>query len=448
MAVLETIAAVATPPGPGGVGIVRVSGPLSSAIAKGVIGRSPEPRIATLADFHGRDGVAIDQGIALFFPSPRSFTGDDVLELQGHGGPVVMDLLLRRTLELGARLARPGEFSERAFIHGKLDLTQAEAVADLIDSTTEAAARMASRTLHGEFSRRIHALADALIRVRTFVEAAMDFPDEEIDFLAATELCEDLRGLIDQTRAVMASARQGQLVREGLQLVIAGPPNAGKSSLLNVLSGTEAAIVTEIPGTTRDLLRQEIQIDGMPLRIIDTAGLRPSEDPVEREGIRRARDQIDRADRVLWVFDGIAEPGHASFDASFLPRQIPVTFVRNKIDLTETRPGRRETDAGVEIALSARTGAGMSSLREHLKDIVGFHGAGEGEFMARRRHLDALRRACNHLESAAQILAQTAAGELMAEDLRLAHYALGEITGEFSSDDLLGEIFASFCIGK
>lgn len=448
MAVLETVAAVATPPGAGGVGVVRVSGPLSSSIAKGVIGRVPEPRMATLADFHGRDGVVIDQGIVLFFPSPRSFTGDDVLELQGHGGPVVMDLLLRRTLELGARLARPGEFSERAFINGKLDLTQAEAVADLIESKTEAAARMASRTLQGEFSRRIRALSDALIRVRTFVEAAMDFPDEEIDFLAATELRDDLRALIEQTQAVSASARQGQLVREGLRLVIAGPPNAGKSSLLNALSGTEAAIVTEIPGTTRDLLRQEIQIDGMPLHIIDTAGLRPSDDPVEREGIRRARDQIEQADRILWVFDGIAEPEHSSFDAGSLPGQVPVTFVRNKIDLTKTPPGRRETHAGVEIALSARTGAGLSTLRQHLKGIVGFHGAGEGQFMARRRHLDALQRTCDHLESAAQILAQSAAGELVAEDLRLAHQALGEITGDFSSDDLLGEIFASFCIGK
>jgi len=448
VAALETIAAVATPPGFGGVAIIRISGPLVDDIANGLLGRLPSPRVATLAGFRDCNGEAIDQGIALYFPSPGSFTGEDVLELQGHGGPVVVDLLLRRTLELGARPARPGEFSERAFLNGKLDLAQAEAVADLIESTTEVAARLAGRTLQGVLSRRVDNLIQGLVRLRTFIEAAIDFPDDEVDFIGDSQVRADLQGLIFDTRNLMGRVDQGRIVREGLNLVIAGPPNAGKSSLLNALSGTEAAIVTDIPGTTRDLLRQEIQIDGLPLHIIDTAGLRHSRDPIEREGVRRAIQQIEQADRVLWVFDGKSDPEHTAFDQNALPAHVPVTFVRNKIDLTTAKPGNTDTELGSQISLSARTGAGMDALRNHLKSISGFRESGEGEFIARRRHLDALERALKHLITAFQVLEQTAAAELVAEDLRQAQQALGEITGVFTSEDLLGRIFSSFCIGK
>lgn len=448
MVVPETIAAVATPPGFGGVGIVRISGPLVPDIAKALIGRIPEPRLATLAGFRARDGSTIDQGIALFFPAPGSFTGEDVLELQGHGGPVVLDLLLRRTLELGVRPARPGEFSERAFLNGKLDLAQAEAVADLIESTTEVAARMATRTLQGELSRRVDALLEGLVRVRSFLEATIDFPDEEIDLGADSQVSADLQKLLGDAKALTAGAHQGRLVREGLKLVIAGPPNAGKSSLLNALAGSDLAIVTEIPGTTRDLLRQEIQIDGLPLHIVDTAGLCDARDPIELEGVRRAREQIEQADRVLWIFDGQSDPGNAGLDPGTLPPRVPITLVRNKIDLTGTPAGVTETLLGVQISISARTGSGMDALREYLKRACGFLGQGEGQFIARRRHIDALERASTHLNFAVEKLDHTAATELVAEDLRQAQRALGEITGEFSPDDLLDRIFSSFCIGK
>jgi tRNA modification GTPase len=448
-AAAETIAAVATPPGLGGVGIVRVSGPRVTDLALALLGVLPRPRYATLSRFRASDGSTIDQGIALYFPAPGSFTGEDVLELQGHGGPMVMDLLLRRTLELGARLARPGEFSERAFLNGKLDLAQAEAIADLIEASTEAAARLAGRTLQGALSHRIHALVDGLIGLRMHCEAALDFPDEDVDFLADAQVAADLHRLIADTRTLIADARQGQLVREGLSLVIAGPPNAGKSSLLNALSGADTAIVSPIPGTTRDLLRAEVQIDGMPLHIIDTAGLRPAADPIEAEGIRRAQAQIAQADQILWVFTtegGLPQaiPG----EDPQLPRGVPLTYVRNKIDLSGEAPGVHQTRAGIEVALSARTGAGLPELRAHIKTLAGFQGADGGEFLARRRHLDALARALTHLEAAAAVLDATAAGELLAEDLRQAQHALGEITGTFSPDDLLGRIFAGFCIGK
>ncbi|MCB2262093.1 MAG: tRNA uridine-5-carboxymethylaminomethyl(34) synthesis GTPase MnmE [Candidatus Thiosymbion ectosymbiont of Robbea hypermnestra] len=448
MAASETIAAIATPPGIGGVGIVRVSGSLAPAVAGGMIGRVPEPRLATLARFRARDGETLDEGIALFFPAPHSFTGEDVLELQGHGGPVVLDLLLRRVLELGARPARPGEFSERAFLNGKLDLAQAEAVADLIESTTEVAARLAGRTLQGALSRRVEALREGMVRLRTFVEAAIDFPDEEIDFLSDSRVGTDLRDLIRDAKALTASARQGQLLREGLRLVIAGPPNAGKSSLLNALAGTDVAIVTEIPGTTRDLLHREIQIDGMPLHLMDTAGMRSARDPIEREGIRRAREQIEHADRILWVFDGRSDPGHAGLAPDALPERVPVTYVRNKIDLTGTPAGLTRMSWGPQVAISALTGAGMDALRAHLKGVCGFSGATEGVFMARRRHLDALSRSLAALHSALAVLERTCAAELMAEELRQAQQALGEITGEFTPDDLLDRIFSGFCIGK
>jgi len=448
MAALDTIAAVATPPGFGGVGIVRVSGPLVPAIAKGLIGRVPEPRLASLVRFRTEDGDTIDQGIALFFPNPQSVTGEDVLELHSHGSPIVLDLLLRRTFGLGARPARPGEFSERAFVNGKLDLAQAEAVADLIASTTEVAAKLAGRTLQGELSRRVQLLLEGLTRLRTFLEAAIDFPDEEIDFIADAQACVDLKNLVRDTTSLIATAHQGCLIREGLNLVVAGPPNAGKSSLLNALAGTNVAIVTEIPGTTRDLLRQEIQIGGMPLHIIDTAGIRNARDPIEEEGIRRAREQIERADRVLWVVDAQVHGMRRNFDSRSLPRNVPVTFVRNKIDLTGEQPYAAATPAGAEIAISARTGAGMDLLRQHLKNACGFHAPGEGAFIARRRHLDALERTLAHLFCASDMLAQRVAVELVAEDLRQAQRALGEITGDFTSNDLLERIFSSFCIGK
>lgn len=448
MVASETIAAIATPPGMGGVGIVRISGSLATAIAEGLIGRVPRPRLATLADFRARDGEVIDRGIALFFPAPGSFTGEDVLELQGHGGPVVLDRLLQGALALGARPARPGEFSERAFLNGKLDLVQAEAVADLIESTTELAARLAGRTLQGELSRRVRDLLEGIVRLRTDVEAGIDFPDEEIDFIAASQVAADLQDLIRDLKDLLAGAHKGHLIREGLDLVIAGPPNAGKSSLLNALAGVDAAIVTAIPGTTRDLLRRQIQIDGMPLHIIDTAGLRPARDPIEQEGIRRAREQIEQADRILWVFDGQYDPDHTDFDVSRLPTQVPLTYVRNKIDLTGTPAGLTHGSSGPEVAISALTGVGIDVLREHLKASCGFPASTEGVFMARRRHLDALDRTLAGLDSALNVLRQAPAVELMAEDLRQAQRALGEITGEFTPDDLLGEIFSGFCIGK
>lgn len=448
MALSETIAAVATPPGIGGVGIIRISGLLVPVVAEGLIGCVPEPRFATLANFRARDGETIDQGIVLFFPAPRSFTGEDVLELQGHGGPVVLDLLLQRTLELGARPARPGEFSERAFLNGKLDLAQAEAVADLIESTTEVAARLAGHTLQGELSRRVEGLLEGIVRLRSFVEAAIDFPDEEIDFIADSQVEADLQGLIRDVKDLLTSTHRGCLIREGLDLVIAGPPNAGKSSLLNALAGVDAAIVTDIPGTTRDLLRRQIQLDGIPLHLIDTAGLRPTQDPIEREGIRRAREQIEHADRILWVFDGQSGPDHSDFDVGLLPVQVPITYVRNKIDLTGTPAGLMHGSLGPEVAISALTGTGMGTLREHLKMVCGFPTSTEGVFMARRRHLDALERALVVLDSALDLLRQAPAMELVAEDLRQAQQALGEITGEFTPDDLLDRIFSGFCIGK
>ncbi len=444
----ETITAIATPPGYGGVGIVRVSGPAVCRITTEILGGIPQPRQAEVANFRNADGHTIDGGIALFFPNPHSFTGEDVLELQGHGGPVVMDLLLQRVLELGARLAQPGEFSQRAFLNGKLDLAQAEAIADLIESGTEAAAKLAVRSLAGEFSDRINILIHAVTQLRMYVEAAIDFPEEEIDFLAEGKVSTNLRAIKEQLADVQKSAAVGRLMRDGLTLVIAGPPNAGKSSIMNRLSGRDTAIVTDVPGTTRDLLKEQIQIDGLPLHLIDTAGLRDSADQVEREGIRRAREQIANADRVLWVFDDQVDPQHAAFEHSSLPSDVPVTFIRNKIDLTGREQSVTETDNGAEIAISAHSDEGINLLREYLKQSVGFHGVQEGEFLARRRHLDALERAAQHLLVGEQALDRTGSGELLAEDLRQVQMALSEITGEFTADDLLGEIFSSFCIGK
>ncbi len=445
----DTIAALATPPGVGGVGIVRVSGPAVTTISLAVLGCLPPPRYASFRSFLGPDREVLDQGIALYFPTPHSFTGEDVLELQGHGGPVVLDRLLKSVLALGSRPARPGEFSERAFLNGKLDLAQAEAISDLIESATDTAAKLANRTLQGELSHRVNELLERIITLRAYVEATVDFPEEEVDFLTNSKVAEDLRAVMHAVDCVRQSARQGQLLRDGMTLVIAGRPNAGKSSLLNALAGRDSAIVTHVPGTTRDLLREHIQIDGMPLHIVDTAGLREGSDPVEQEGIRRARREMEQADWILWIFDNQEDPDHDALDRASLPRKVPITLVRNKIDLTGSAPGlHRMPDGAVEVAIAAATGEGMPELRTHLKACVGYQGPGEGEFMARRRHLVALERTASHLHQGQRALTEVAAGELLAEELRLAQNALSEITGEYLPDDLLGEIFGRFCIGK
>ncbi len=444
----DTIAAVATAPGRGGVGIVRLSGPDAPAIAEKIAGALPSPRVAELRAFRDSEGEQIDEGLLLNFPAPKSFTGEHVVELHAHGGPVVLDMLLARALSLGARAARPGEFSERAFLNDKLDLAQAEAIADLIDSDTEQAARAATRSLQGEFSRRVHALVEALTGLRMYVEAAIDFPDEEIDFLSDGQVQKQLNAVNRQLENIRRQARQGQLLRDGMTLVIAGRPNAGKSSLLNALAGRDAAIVTEVAGTTRDVLREHIQVDGMPLHVIDTAGLRDSEDPVEQEGIRRAWHQIEQADRVLLVIDD--QQGFGDEDRQILerlPEHLPHTKIFSKTDLTGRSNVTGTDSAPQDIALSTRTGEGLEVLRDHLKQLMGYQGSSAGEFSARRRHVDALQRAAQHLERATACL-DNGAGELLAEELRLAQQPLSAITGEFSSDDLLSEIFSGFCIGK
>jgi len=444
----DTIAAIATPPGRGGVGIVRISGPSVTTVAAAVLGLLPPARHAQHARFFDAGGQVIDEGIALYFAGPASFTGEDILELQGHGGPVVLDLLLQRVLELGARLAEPGEFSRRAFLNDKLDLAQAEAIADLIDSQTRAAARSAMRSLSGEFSSQIHALVAAITDLRMYVEAAIDFPEEEIDFLADAHIADGLQRLIGQVEELLRRAHTGRLLRDGMTLVIAGLPNAGKSSLMNALTGQESAIVTATPGTTRDVLREQIEIDGLPLHIIDTAGLRESGDEVEREGVRRAREQLARADHALWVFDGASDPDASGLPAAGLPEGLTVTRVRNKADITARPLGLQQLADGTEISLSAKTGAGVEALRSHLKGLVAFEGSGDGDFSARRRHLDAIARAASALQAGRRALSDGRAGELLAEDLRQSQLALAEITGEFTADDLLGRIFSSFCIGK
>lgn len=445
----DTIAAVATPPGRGGIGVVRVSGPRVISIANELLGDLPPPRHAALRVFRDASGEMLDGGLALYFPAPASFTGEDVLELHGHGGPVVMDLLLARIVALGARMAQPGEFSRRAFLNEKIDLTQAEAIADLIDSGSAQAARAALRSLQGEFSDAVHSLTEAVTETRMHVEAAIDFPEEEIDFLADTALRERLDHALDLCAQIAATARQGALLREGMTVVIAGRPNAGKSSLLNRLAGYDAAIVTDIPGTTRDVLRERIHIDGMPLHIADTAGLREQADVVEAEGIRRAHAEMTRADRILYVIDATRGLDDEAIRAetSQLPDSVPVTWVFNKVDLAGIR-ARLQQSQPSRVHLSATTGEGIESLREHLKESMGYQGADAGTISARRRHLDALNRAHAHLQEAARQLTERRAGELMAEELRLAQQCLAEITGEFTSDDLLGRIFSSFCIGK
>lgn len=450
----ETIVAQATAPGRGGIGILRISGPLAGEVANNVLGKCPKPRMADYLPFKDVDGTVLDQGIALYFKAPNSFTGEDVLELQGHGGQVVLDLLLKRILQIeGVRLARPGEFSEQAFLNDKLDLAQAEAIADLIDATSEQAARSALKSLQGEFSNKINALVDAVIYLRTYVEASIDFPDEEIDFLADGKIEANLRGIITQLDEVRREAKQGAILREGMKVVIAGRPNAGKSSLLNALAGREAAIVTDIAGTTRDVLREHIHIDGMPLHIIDTAGLREATDEVERIGISRAWTEIEQADRIILMLDSNdtesqnLEKVRLEFLAK-LPTNIPVTIVRNKIDLTDEQEGLSEENGYQIIRLSAQTHKGVQLLRDHLKQTMGFQTGIEGGFLARRRHLEALEKAAEHLQIGLVQLTEFHAGELLAEELRLVQAQLSEITGQFTSDDLLSSIFSSFCIGK
>ncbi|MFP4079350.1 MAG: tRNA uridine-5-carboxymethylaminomethyl(34) synthesis GTPase MnmE [Ectothiorhodospira sp.] len=442
----DTIAAIATPPGRGGVGIVRISGPGAAGIARATLGRVPDPRLATLATFRDPGGQALDSGLALYFPGPGSYTGEDVLEFQGHGGPVVMDRLLTACLGHGCRLARPGEFTQRAFLNDRMDLAQAEAVADLIDAGSAAAARGALRTLEGALSRRTEALAETLTGLRTHVEAALDFPEEELDLLADTAVGARLHDLQEDLQRLLEGAGQGRLLQEGAHLVIAGRPNAGKSSLLNRLADRETAIVTPIPGTTRDVLREHLSLDGLPLHLVDTAGLHASEDPVEQEGMRRAWSEIDRADVILLVVD--ATEGEGEAEAAIRQRldpAIPVLTLLNKIDRLPAPP--RDTDED-RIPLSALTGEGLSRLKERLKTLLHYHGQEEGLFIARRRHLDALERMQTHLQAAHGHLQAGEAPELLAEELRLAQEALGEVTGRVSSEDLLGRIFSDFCIGK
>ncbi|MFC1206370.1 tRNA uridine-5-carboxymethylaminomethyl(34) synthesis GTPase MnmE [Pasteurella multocida] len=450
----ETIVAQATAPGRGGIGILRVSGPKAVEVAHAVLGKCPKPRMADYLPFKDSDGSVLDQGIALYFKAPHSFTGEDVLELQGHGGQVVLDLLLKRILQLeGLRLARPGEFSEQAFLNDKLDLAQAEAIADLIDASSEQAARSALKSLQGEFSNKVNQLVDSVIYLRTYVEAAIDFPDEEIDFLADGKIEAHLNDIITQLDHVRSEAKQGSILREGMKVVIAGRPNAGKSSLLNALAGREAAIVTDIAGTTRDVLREHIHIDGMPLHIIDTAGLREATDEVERIGIVRAWSEIEQADRILLMLDSTEadnqdlEKVRSEF-LTKLPSNIPVTIVRNKADLSGENEGIVEQNGYTVITLSAKTQQGVALLREHLKQSMGYQTNMEGGFLARRRHLEALEQAATHLQQGHVQLTQFYAGELLAEELRRVQNHLSEITGQFTSDDLLGNIFSSFCIGK
>jgi len=445
----DTIAAIATAPGRGGVGIVRVSGKHALSIAEQVLDKVPKPRYAHYAPFYGAEKQILDQGIALYFPGPNSFTGEDVLELQGHGGPVVLEWLLSRVVELGARLAEPGEFSKQAFMNDKLDLAQAEAIADLIEASSDQAARSALRSLQGEFSAQVNQLVEELTQLRIFVEAAIDFPEEEIDYLSDGKVAGQLQGILDRLQAVFVAAQQGVLLREGMSVVILGRPNAGKSSLLNALSGRESAIVTDIAGTTRDIVKEEINIDGMPLHILDTAGVRVATDQVEQIGIERAWKALDEADRVLVMLQA-GEAIHAEDQIILdrLPVHIPVTLIRNKIDLINHSPMVEVDGEQTIVWLSAKQNIGVDLLRTHLKTAMGFEQTGEGVFMARKRHIDALQAALQWTQNGQQQLEMYAAGELLAEDLRSAQEALSQITGRFTSDDLLGRIFTSFCIGK
>ena len=437
-AVADTIVAVATPPGIGGVGIVRLSGPGVVRMADYLLGSLPEPRVATVARIRDPDGAVIDRGLALYFPAPASYTGEDVLELHAHGGPVVLSLLVEAAVAFGARRASPGEFSQRAFLNDKLDLVQAEAIADLIASGTRQAAQAALRSLQGEFSQAVDCLAADLTTLRVHVEAAIDFPDEDIDFLADSALGGRVAECASAFETLLGRASVGRVLRDGFRVVIVGRPNAGKSSLMNRLSGQDTAIVTEVAGTTRDVLRETIDIDGLSVELVDTAGLREDPGVIEQEGIRRARAAMASADAVLWVRDASSADGGSP---EHLPRNIPVLVVHNKIDLVADAP--REG-----LAISALTGAGLEALRERLKELAGYRNLGEGAFTARRRHVEALELARAHFERGRQALRDGASGELFAEELRLAQDALGTITGDMTPDDLLGRIFSEFCVGK
>jgi tRNA modification GTPase len=440
----ETIAAIATPPGRGGIGVVRVSGPRAQAIAAAVAGEVPAPRHAALCRSRDAHGGTIDEGIALFFPAPRSYTGEDVLELQGHGGPMVMQLLLRRCLELGARVAEPGEFTRRAFLNDRLDLAQAESVADLIDAASAEAARSAARSLAGEFSTRIHRLVDGLVELRVHVEACIDFPEEEIDPADRKWQRERIGALRASLADLLDAAEQGAVLREGLVVVLVGRPNVGKSSLLNRLAGDEIAIVTPIPGTTRDYVRATVSIEGVPIHLVDTAGLREAGDEVERIGIARTWRAVEGAGAALFIEDAQGATAEDRELHGRLPAGLPAARVINKVDLTRETAGKSSAGAETVLRISAKTGAGVDALRAWLLEVAGWRPHGEGLFMARERHLVALKSAAGHLEAAAA----TQAFEFQAEELRLAQQALGSITGEVSADDLLGEIFSRFCIGK
>ncbi len=446
----EIIAAVATPAGRGAIGVIRVSGPDLGRIAAAIVDRPLSPRVATFATFLGSQGEALDQGLAVLFPAPASYTGETVLELQGHGGPAVLALLLNRCLDLGARLAEPGEFTKRAFLNGKLDLAQAEGVADLIEAATTTAARAAARSLTGAFSREINTTVDALVELRIFTEATLDFPEEDVEFIRAADAAGKLAALRNRLVTIVSRARQGSLLREGLGVVLIGQPNVGKSSLLNQLVGEDVAIVTPVPGTTRDAIRSTIEIGGIPLHVIDTAGLRPTGDAVEKLGIERTLAAIERADLALIITDA-REPAHPA-DAGIaarLPPFLPRIIVRNKIDLADIEASSGRNDQASEVWLSAKSGAGVELLREAILAAVGVHENMEGTFLARERHLQALRAADLHLAAAAAHLeAASPPLELFAEELREAQKALSAITGEFTADDLLGAIFSRFCIGK
>ncbi len=439
----ETIAALATPVGRGGIGVIRVSGELVPTVATALLGQLPQPRYATFSQFTDSKGQLIDQGIALYFPAPHSFTGENILELQGHGGIIVMDTLLKAILALGVRLARPGEFSERAFLNGKIDLAQAEAIADLIDSSSVHAARCALRSLQGEFSNHINQLVEELTQLRTYIEAGIDFVDEEIDLLADGQVNNKINLLIKQLESILQKAQQGYLLKEGMRIVLVGEPNVGKSSLLNELAGRDTAIVAAIPGTTRDIVRDQILLDGMPLHITDTAGLRQTDDPVEQEGIRRTKQALQDADIVILLLDDrhVNDDPHAQLLAELPMKPL---IIRNKIDLTGHSAGISDN---MICYLSAKTGAGIDALKQQLKNMMGLQANTEGNFMARRRHLEALKQAQSALLTSMNY-AQQQQSELLAEELRLAQQALGEITGQVTADDLLGRIFSTFCVGK
>jgi len=439
----ETIAALATPVGRGGIGVIRISGELVPTVAMALLGQLPQPRYATFSQFTDSTGQLIDQGIALYFPAPHSFTGENILELQGHGGIVVMDTLLKAILTLGVRLARPGEFSERAFLNGKIDLAQAEAIADLIDSSSVHAARCALRSLQGEFSNYINQLVEELTQLRIYIEAGIDFVDEEIDLLADGQVNNRINLLIKQLESILQRAQQGYLLKEGMHIVLVGEPNVGKSSLLNELAGRDTAIVAAIPGTTRDIVRDQILLDGMPLHITDTAGLRQTDDPVEQEGIRRTKQALQEADVVILLLDD----RHVDDDPQAqLLAELPMKplIIRNKIDLTGHAAGISDNTI---CYLSAKTGAGIDALKQQLKNMMGLQANTEGNFMARRRHLEALKQAHTALLTGLNY-AQQQQSELLAEELHLAQRALGEITGQVTADDLLGRIFSTFCVGK